>query len=59
MVGFAFERMVMTSDMKILRIPGFLRIENRTVGHTLLVLFGIMVADGVISQFLVTGGYGS
>lgn len=42
-----------------MRVPSFLRIENRTVRYTLCVLFGIIVADGVISQFLVTGGYGS
>lgn len=45
--------------MKMLKIPGFLRIDNRTVRYTLFVLFGIIVADGLISQFLVVGGYGS
>jgi len=45
--------------MKALKVPRFLRIENRTVRYTLYVLFGIIVADGLISQFLVTGGYGS
>jgi hypothetical protein len=45
--------------MKILKVPEFLHIENRTVRYTLYVLFGIIVADGIISQFLVTGGYGS
>ena len=45
--------------MKILQVPGFLHIENRTVRYTFYVLFGIIVADGIISQFLVTGGYGS
>ena len=45
--------------MKALKVPNFLRIENRTVRYTLYVLFGIIVADGLISQFLVTGGYGS
>jgi len=45
--------------MKALKVPRFLRIESRTVRYTLYVLFGIIVADGLISQFLVTGGYGS
>jgi len=45
--------------MRTLKIPGSLHIESRTVRLMLCVLFGIIVADGVISQFLVTGGYGS
>lgn len=45
--------------MKILKAPKYLHVENRTVRYTLLVLFGVIVADGLISQFLVTGGYGS
>ncbi len=45
--------------MKVLKVPKFLHIESRTVRYTLCVLFGIIVADGLISQFLVTGGYGS
>jgi hypothetical protein len=45
--------------MKMLKVPRFLRIESRTVRCVLCVLFGIIVADGLISQFLVTGGYGS
>jgi hypothetical protein len=44
--------------MKALRVPKFLRIENRKVRYTLYVLFGIIVADGLLTQFLVTGGYG-
>jgi len=44
--------------MKALKIPSFLRIESRTVWYTLYVLFGIIVADGLLSQSLVTGGYG-
>jgi hypothetical protein len=44
--------------MQALKVPGFLRIESRTVRYTLYVLFGIIVADGLLSQFLVTGGYG-
>ena len=45
--------------MKLLKAPKYFHIENRTVRYTLIVLFGIIVADGLISQFLVTGGYGS
>lgn len=45
--------------MKVLRVPGSLRIESRTARYVLCVLFLVMVADGLISQFLVTGGYGS
>jgi hypothetical protein len=44
--------------MQALKVPSFLRIESRTVRYTLYVLFGIIVADGLLSQFLVTGGYG-
>jgi len=45
--------------MKVLQAPRSLHIESRTVRLTLLVLFGLIVADGLLSQFLVTGGYGS
>ncbi len=45
--------------MKALKVPRFLHIESRTVRYTLCTLFCIIVADGLISQFLVTGGYGS
>jgi len=44
--------------MKALKIPEFLRIESRTVRYTLYVLFGVIAADGLLSQFLVTSGYG-
>jgi hypothetical protein len=44
--------------MKLFRVPRYLRIESRTVRYTLYTLFGVIVADGLISQFLVTGGYG-
>lgn len=45
--------------MKVLKVPKYLHIESRTVRYTLYTLFGIIVADGLISQFLVTAGYGS
>ena len=44
--------------MKALKVPEFLHIEHRTVRYTLYVLFGIIVADGLLSHFLVTNGYG-
>jgi hypothetical protein len=44
--------------MKALKVPKYLHIESRRVRYTLCALFGAIVADGVISQFLVTGGYG-
>jgi len=44
--------------MKAFEVPRFLHIESRTVRYTLYVLFGIIIADGLLSQFLVTGGYG-
>jgi hypothetical protein len=45
--------------MKRLRVPEFLNIESPNVRYTLCVLFGLIVADGLISRFLVTGGYGA
>jgi hypothetical protein len=45
--------------MKVFKVPKYLHIESRTVRYTLYTLFGIIVADGLISQFLVTAGYGS
>jgi len=45
--------------VKALRVPKYLHIESRTVRLALCVLFGLIVADGLISQLLVKGGYGS
>ncbi|UCD21895.1 MAG: hypothetical protein JSW22_07710 [Chloroflexota bacterium] len=45
--------------MKVLEVPQYLNIESRTVRYTLYTLFAIIVADGLISQFMVTSGYGS
>jgi hypothetical protein len=45
--------------MNVLKVPKFLHIESRTVRYTLYALFCIIVADGLITQFLVTGGHGS
>jgi hypothetical protein len=45
--------------MKALKVAEAFRIESRTVRYLLYTLFGVIVADGLITQFLVTGGYGS
>jgi hypothetical protein len=45
--------------MKALKVAEYLRIESRTVRYLLYTLFGLIVADGLITQFLVTGGHGS
>jgi hypothetical protein len=39
-----------------LKIPKSFHIESRTVRYTLYALFCIVVADGLITQFLVTHG---
>jgi hypothetical protein len=45
--------------MNALKVPKSFHIESRIVRYTLYTLFCIIVADGLITQFLVTGGYGS
>jgi len=45
--------------MNKLKVPKSFHIESRTVRYTLYALFCIIVADGLITQFLVTGGHGS
>jgi hypothetical protein len=45
--------------MNALKVPKVFRIESRTARYTLYALFGIIVADGLITQFLVAGGHGS
>ena len=44
--------------MKALKVAESFRIESRTVRYLLYALFGVVVADGLITQFLVTGGHG-
>jgi hypothetical protein len=44
--------------MNISKIPKSFHIESRTVRYTLYTLFCVVVADGLLTQFLVTGGYG-
>jgi hypothetical protein len=45
--------------MNALKVPKSFRIENRTVRYMLYALFAAIVADGLITEFLVTGGRGS
>ena len=45
--------------MKTLKVPKYLRIENRAVRYALFALFAAIVADGLLTRFLITGGYGS
>lgn len=45
--------------MNALKVPKSFNIGSRTVRYTLYALFCIIVADGLITQFLVTGGHGS
>lgn len=45
--------------MRALRIPEYLRIENCAVRRALYALFATIVVDGLITEFLVTNGYGS
>ena len=40
------------------KVPESFRIESRTVRYVLYALFCVVVADGLLTQFLVTGGYG-
>ena len=45
--------------MKALKVADAFRIESRTVRYLLYALFGVIVADGLMTQFLVIGGHGS
>jgi len=57
MVGFCFERGWLP-HMRAPKIPTYLRIESRKVRVTLYVLLATIIADGLLSQFLVTRGFG-
>jgi len=46
-------------DINALKVPKSFHIESRTVRYILYALFCVIVADGLITQFLVTGGRGS
>ena len=43
--------------MEVLKIPKRFNVENRTMRFMLYTLFGLIVADGLITQFLVTNGH--
>ena len=43
--------------MDVLRIPGRFKVESRTMRFMLYTLFGLIVADGLITEFLVTNGH--
>ena len=45
--------------MRPLRVPKALNLENRTVRYALYALFCTVVVDGLITEALVTEGYGS
>jgi len=44
--------------MNILAVPEHLQVKNRTIRLMLYTLFALIVADGLITKFLVTGGHG-
>jgi len=44
--------------MKALTVPPHFQLKNRTVRLMLYTLFALIVADGLITQFLVSNGYG-
>jgi hypothetical protein len=43
--------------MDILKIPKHFRVESRTVRFMLYTLFSLIVADGLITKFLVANGH--
>ncbi len=45
--------------MEILKVPKGLSLKNRTMRLMLYTLFGLVVADGLITEFLVTNGHAS
>ena len=44
--------------MNIFKVPKSLIVKNYTMRLMLYTLFGLVVADGLITEFLVTDGYG-
>ena len=44
--------------MNVLTVPEYLLVKNRTIRLMLYTLFTLIVADGLITQFLVTNGHG-
>ncbi len=43
--------------MAILSIPDYFKVENRKMRWMLYTLFCLMVADGLLTKFLVINGY--
>ena len=43
--------------MDVLRVPKRFNVKNRTMRLMLYTLFGLIVADGLITEFLVTNGH--
>lgn len=43
--------------MNVLTVPKRFNVESRTMRFMLYTLFGLIVADGLITQFLVTNGH--
>ena len=45
--------------MDILKVPNSFKVRSHTMRLVLYTLFGLIVADGVLTRFLVTGGHAS
>jgi hypothetical protein len=45
--------------MNVLSVPEHLQLKNHKLRLMLYTLFALIVADGLLTQFLVKGGYGS
>lgn len=43
--------------MDVLKVPKSFSVKNRTIRYMLYTLFGLIVADGLITKFLVTNGH--
>lgn len=43
--------------MDVLRVPKSFSVKSRTMRFMLYTLFGLIVADGLITEFLVTNGH--
>ena len=43
--------------MDVLKVPKRFNVQSRTMRFMLYTLFGLIVADGLITQFLVTNGH--
>jgi len=45
--------------MNVLKVPQRFSVKSRTMRFMLYTLFGLIVADGLITEFLVTNGHAS